>query len=137
MSGPPVKAMVVIRRPGDGAVLVQRDTALDRSFERLLGGHLDLGELAEDTARREMREEIGREIRVVRRLDVVENHWITDGVSGHEIVFVFEAEFAHPADYDFDQLTMFDEPTVVVRWRAIGEIEPPLYPDGVVALLGD
>ena len=49
-----VKAMAVIRRPRDGALLVSEhtDPALE-PFHRPLGGHLEFGEYAAATVRRE------------------------------------------------------------------------------------
>ncbi len=86
---PIVKAMVVVRRPRDEAILVSGDTDDDGSgYERPPGGHVEPGELAIETARRELREEIGQELQNMRLLDVMENLFRLNGVQGHEIVFV-------------------------------------------------
>lgn len=51
--------MVVIRRPRDGALLVSESADPSGTlFHRPLGGHVEFGELAADTARREFAEEI-------------------------------------------------------------------------------
>ena len=56
--GQVVKAMAVIRRPADGALLVSEHAGPD-PFHRPLGGHVEFGEYALDTVHRELREEIG------------------------------------------------------------------------------
>ena len=53
--GQVVKAMAVIRRPGDGALLVSEDSnPAGVLFHRPLGGHVEFGEYAEHTVRREL-----------------------------------------------------------------------------------
>ena len=140
VGSPIAKAMVVIRRPADGAILVSGDVDEDGTgYERPLGGHIELGELAEETIRREILEEIGEELRSVRLLDVIENLFTLNGAQGHEIVFVFEAEFVDDAPYQVEQRTILDHPTgrVRVRWRLPGEINPRLVPDGIERVVQD
>lgn len=131
--------MAVVRRPSDGAILVQRDADRRRGpFERPLGGHVEFGERAEQALRRELLEEIGQEIDNVRLVQVVENLFTMDGVPGHEMVFVFEADFVDTSAYDIDEQTILDDPTgrVRVSWRAPGDDSTRLVPDEIVALLG-
>src|SRR5437879_4745155 len=92
---PVVKAMVLIRRPADGALLVSEHTDPSLApFQRPLGGHVEFGEYALDTVHRELREEIGQDLTGVRLLGVLENifHWHDAGQ--HEIVFVLAAALA-------------------------------------------
>lgn len=126
--------MVVVRRPVDGAILVSGDVDEDGTgYERPLGGHIEFGELAEETIRREILEEIGEELRSVRLLDVIENLFTLNDVQSHEIVFVFEAELVDAAAYEVEQRVILDDPTgrVRVRWRLPGETNPRLVPDGI------
>lgn len=53
------------------------------------GGRAEFGETAEQTLKREMREEIGVEIEVVRLLWVVENFFTLAGKQYHEIALYF------------------------------------------------
>lgn len=56
-----VKAMAVIQRPSDGALLVSEYSGPESvRFHRLLGDHVEFGEHAADTIRREFLEEIGQ-----------------------------------------------------------------------------
>ena len=69
-----LKAMAVVMRPRDGALLVSEHVAArDPPFQRPLGGHVEFGEYALDTVRREFAEEIGQELTGVRLLGVLEN----------------------------------------------------------------
>jgi ADP-ribose pyrophosphatase YjhB (NUDIX family) len=65
--GQVVKAMVLIRRPRDGALLVSEEANPSAEpFHRPLGGHVEFGEYALDTVHREFREEIGQALTGVR-----------------------------------------------------------------------
>ena len=55
------------------------------SFWSLPGGRVEFGEAAEETLRREMREELDVEIEVVRLLWLVENFFVYDGKNYHEL----------------------------------------------------
>ena len=125
-------ARVLVARmsdPGDGTV-----------FHRPLGGGIGFGERAIDAARREIREELDREIRRTLLLGVVENVFTFGGEPGHEIAFVFEAE---PDGWSIDEVdglpieesieTGGDETAVVLSLDRLGEL--PVYPDGVTELL--
>ena len=131
---PIVKAMVVVRRPSDGAVLVSGSADEGSSdYERPLGGHVEVGERAVDAVRRELREEIGQELEHVRLLDVMENFFTLDGSHGHEIIFVFEADLADPSGYEIDDQAILDDASgsVRVRWRGLDEELPRLVPAGI------
>jgi ADP-ribose pyrophosphatase YjhB (NUDIX family) len=58
-----VKAMAVIRRHHDGALLVSEYAGPDAApFHRPLGGHVEFGEYARETVHREFQEEIGQRL---------------------------------------------------------------------------
>jgi ADP-ribose pyrophosphatase YjhB (NUDIX family) len=136
--GQTVKAMVVIRRPRDGALLVSRHAgAPEASFHRPLGGHVEFGEHAVATAHRELAEEIAQRLTGVRLLGVLENIFEWEGTPVHEVVFVFAAAFADPAAYEIAEQPILDEagdPARVV-WRPAGAVTPPLYPNGLAGLI--
>jgi ADP-ribose pyrophosphatase YjhB (NUDIX family) len=131
-----IKAMAVIQRPGDGALLVSA-AAGPRPFHRPLGGHVELGEYAIDTVHRELAEEIGQRLAGVRLLGVLENIFQWQGAPQHEVVFVFRAAFADPAAYEIEQQPIRDQHGSGDRviWRPAGAGGPPLYPDGVAELI--
>jgi len=133
-----IKAMALIQRPSDGALLVSEhtDPAL-APFHRPLGGHVEFGEYALDTVHREFLEEIGQRLTDVRLLGVLENIFQWDGATQHEIVFMFAGALADPAAYEITEQYILDEvdtPTRVI-WRPPGAASPPVYPVGAELLL--
>jgi len=138
-------AIAVIARAGDGALLVYDgyDAVKREKFHRPLGGGIEFGETAEVAVRRELREEIGAELTDVALLGFLENLFTCDGRFGHQIVAVFSARLVDASLCARDELTMHENGTsVAVRWVPRGAFRseqnphgPPLYPDGLAALL--
>lgn len=128
--------MVVIQRPADGALLVSESAGeAGGVFHRPLGGHVEFSEYAADAARRELREEIGQELADLRLAGVLENIYGWQGGTEHEIVFVFTAALADDSAYEITEQVILDSPCCSrVIWRPLAATEPPMYPDGVVAL---
>mmetsp|Transcript_22145 Transcript_22145/g.68187 ORF Transcript_22145/g.68187 Transcript_22145/m.68187 type:complete len:195 (+) Transcript_22145:449-1033(+) len=132
-------ALAVIRRPRDGAVLVFEGG--NGKFHRPLGGGIEFGETAERAVHRELKEELGAELTDVRRIGVLENLFWLDGARGHEIVFVFAAAFKDTELYDLERLAYVeDDEQSEAIWVLPADARanpdgPPLYPDGLLALL--
>lgn len=128
--------MGLVRRPRDGAVLVDAYDGPDSApFHRLLGGHVEFGERAEDTLRREFLEEIDQEIDRLELLGVVESLFRWRGADCHEVVFVYAAAFVNPLAYGIEEQDVLDGPDDDSRviWRDPAADGPPLYPEGVVS----
>ena len=137
--GQVVKAMAVIRRPRDGALLVsEAANPAGELFHRPLGGHVEFGEYAEYTVRRELLEEIGQSLSEVKLLGVLENIFDWADSQAHEIVFVFSASFQDHSAYDVAEQRILDQAAddeTLVRWRDADAVSPPLYPDGLTDLI--
>ena len=125
--GQVVKAMVVIRRPRDGALLVCQGDDVP-PFQRPLGGHVEFGEYAADTLHRELLEEIGQAVTDVRLLGVLENIFPWDGGRAHEIVFLYAAAFADEAAYEIEEQGIRDEVPARTRviWRPADAVSPAI-----------
>lgn len=131
-----LKAMAVVRRPRDGALLVSEHVdSRDPPFQRPLGGHVEFGEYALDTVRREFAEEIGQELTGVRLLGVLENIFGWRGATEHEVVFIFTAVFAATSAYEIEEQRILDNPDRRVLWRPADAVSPPLYPAGLTELI--
>ena len=130
-----IKAMAVIRRPRDGALLVSESASGPR-FQRPLGGHVEFGEYALDTIHREFGEEIGQVVTDVRLLGVLENIFGWQGGTEHEVVFIYSAAFAAEAAYEIEEQLIRDdtEPKNRVIWRPADAVSAPLYPAGLSEL---
>ena len=109
-------------------------------FYRPMGGGVEFGERGCDALVREMREESGLEIAGVRYLGTVENIFTYMGEPGHEIIMLYEAEFADPSVYQKDVMECCEADGVPFKavWKRLDEFmpgAPPLYPDGLLDLL--
>ena len=131
-----LKAMAVVRRPRDGALLVSEHVdSRDPPFQRPLGGHVEFGEYALDTVRREFAEELGQELTGVRLLGVLENIFGWRGATEHEVVFIFTAALAAASAYEIEEQRILDNADRRVLWRPVDAVSPPLYPAGLTELI--
>ena len=134
-------AVCVFRREGrilaaDGYDRVKRQT-----FYRPLGGRIEFGETGAQTIVRELREEIGAEVADVRYLGTLENIFVYNGQPGHEIVRVYDGALADETLYRRETIEGRDDDALlfIARWLRLDDLRrpgaPPLYPDGLLALL--
>jgi ADP-ribose pyrophosphatase YjhB (NUDIX family) len=93
----------------------------------MLGGGIEFGETAEQTLIREVREEIGAEIKLGRRLGAFENIFEFEGKKGHEIVLMFWAEFADKSFYDMEQIPVIEDRDKGAHASWIELAEPAFY----------
>ena len=117
-----------------------RDPSKDVLGFRSVGGGIEDGETSLDAVVREIDEELGVPIEGLRLLGVLENIFVYDGRPGHEIVFVYEARFADPADYqrEFFQINEPNFQSYRARWADIQAFRDgtlSLYPGGLLDLL--
>src|SRR5947207_43811 len=118
--------MAIVRRPRDRALLVSEHVdSRDPPFQRPLGGHVEFGEYAIDTVRREFGEEIGQELADVRLLGVLENIFGWRGGTEHEVVFIFTATFAAASAYEIQAQRILDNPDRPYPGRPPAAVSPP------------
>ena len=130
-----VKAYCVLFNPEHThhLVCVGRDPRDGTIVHRLLGGHVEFGEYAIDAAVREIEEEVGVEIPTPSLLAVVENIFEFHGMWGHEVIFVYHAELAHPLPIPPEGGHIDDDGVVVACvWRPLADDdECVLHPEGL------
>ena len=117
------------------------DAAKQSYFCRPLGGGIEFGETSHAAVLREIEEEIGAAIENLRLVGVLENIFMYEGQRGHEIVFVYDAEFVDKTLYEQAEIICC-EVGVADRfqavWRSLAEMEKNktrLVPEGLVELL--
>ncbi|MEU0534885.1 NUDIX hydrolase [Amycolatopsis tolypomycina] len=129
--------LAVIRRGDALLVFEAHDDVKDQTFYRPLGGGIEFGEYAEAALVREFLEELGAEIAVGERLGVLENVFDWRDQPGHEIAFVFAAEFVDERFYRREAMKIIDDPATA-RWVDVRDFRDGgkiLYPEGLIGLL--
>ena len=117
------------------------DPATNRHFYRPMGGGIEFGETSVSALRREVCEELGVEIRDPQLLGTLENIFIYDDRRGHEVVFVYDASFVDDDLYRTPRFQGIEDNGLPfdLCWLdlvTLGPDSPPLYPDGLMSLLG-
>lgn len=115
-------AVALVYRGADVLVMAVNDDSGSIKGWRPLGGAIEFGESAEEALAREFLEEIGKPIRCIKQLCVLENLYSHEGARGHEIVFAFEAELVGSA-LDLEAGFSFSDGGVTndVAWRPVRE----------------
>ena len=133
-----VLALGIIWR-GDELLLMEGyDPTKGETFYRPLGGGVEFGEHARDALIREFNEELSAELVNIRYLGTLENIFTYDGQPGHEIIMLFQADFADETLYTRENLVAIeDQERIPTAWKRLANFtdETPLYPEGLRDLL--
>ena len=70
----------------------------NEEYYALLGGRIKLGENSSQTIKREIKEELGKEVEILNYIATIENFFEIDKVKYHEIMFVHHIEFVDKED---------------------------------------
>ncbi|MBD8708661.1 NUDIX hydrolase [Pseudomonas sp. CFBP 13711] len=102
MSPPRIRNIAICVFHHQGKILVNAfpDPVKQQTLFRPLGGGIEFGERSADAIVREIREELNLPIRNVRLLGTLESLFTYLGNPGHEVVQVYDAEFADPELYE-------------------------------------
>ena len=141
MSNQRIRAVALCVVLNGDRVLVRRHLhgVLDPVFYRPVGGTVEFGEPSIDAVQREVLEEIGAELANVHLLGCIENLFNYKGDVGHEIVFLYRADFVDPTFYDREAIggQEADGQDFVAVWLPLAAFTPeqPLYPVALLDLL--
>jgi ADP-ribose pyrophosphatase YjhB (NUDIX family) len=132
-----VKAMLIAPNEGMTAHAVTLDPPTAENplgYHRLVGGSVELGETHHDAIVREVDEELGATIRDLAFLAAVESIFRINGVTGHEIVFLYAGRLEPEPALTGAVVTETDGSTAPVVWRAFDDTQEslPVYPDAAV-----
>ena len=133
-------AICVFRTADRILVFEGRDPVKGETFYRPLGGGIEFGESSEATVRRELKEEINVDVGDLRFLGVLENIFMFNGNSYHEIVMVFDGVLMDSGLYADPEIHGKEANGDDIRamWKSLEEFESGqaiLYPHGLLNLL--
>lgn len=136
-----VLALCVFRRDDKILVAAGYDNIKQQAFYRPIGGGIEFGETAVAAVTREVREEINAEVKNLRYLGTLENIFVYNGETGHEIVMMFDGafvdEYRNADDYSVQGIDD-GEVLFTAEWKSLEffrQGNAPLYPDGLLQLL--
>jgi 8-oxo-dGTP pyrophosphatase MutT (NUDIX family) len=127
----------------DGRLLAAevRDDAGRIKGVRPLGGEIEFGESWRAALVREFDEELGIEITITSEPLTMENIFVHEGATGHEVMFIAEVAFPQGAFSGQDHINFREDngEKIVARWFDLADVDadgsPSLYPAGLKDLL--
>ena len=129
-----IRAAVIINH--ENKVLMHRDTLSDHYA--LLGGRVKLGENSSETVKREVKEEIGKEIEIKGYISTIENFFNMKNKKYHEILFVYQGEFTSEQDKKITETlkNIEGEKELQYEWIKIDELNKyPIKPESIIEVL--
>ena len=84
------------------------DPVKQETFYRALGGGLEFGERSIDALQREFQEEIKAELTNIKYLACLENIFVFNGKKGHELIQLYQCDFADRKFYQLESLAFAD-----------------------------
>jgi 8-oxo-dGTP pyrophosphatase MutT (NUDIX family) len=88
------------------------DAAKHSYFYRALGGGVEFGETSSVALEREFQEEIQAKLTNIRYLTCIENLFIYNDQQGHEIIQLYQCDFADSRFYQIESLTFAETPSL-------------------------
>ena len=132
-------AICVFQHQDKILVFEEYDFVKKQIFYRPLGGGIEFGETSEEAIRREMMEEMNVEVTNLKYLGTLENIFVFNGKTGHEIVQVYDGRLVNSGMYEQAEMSALetDGNQMRVLWKRLDEFnsESPLYPDGLLEVL--
>lgn len=117
-------------------ILVHRN--LNSNHYALVGGRVEIGEDSENTVKREIQEELGKEVEITGYIATIENFFEADGSKYHEILFIHKAEFINEKDREIEKnlKNIEGKDYLQYEWLDLDKInEYPLLPKAVQKIL--
>ncbi len=81
-------------------ILVHRN--INENHCTLPGGRIAIGESSEQTVKREIKEEMGKETKIIEYIGTIENFFEMNQKKYHEILFIHKLEFTNEEDQKID-----------------------------------
>ena len=104
----------------------------------IIGGRIEIGESSEDTIKREMMEELKKEIEITGYVGTIENFFEMGGKKYHEIMFIYKAEFEKDEDKIIEENLKNCEGNDFLKyeWLEIDKIDDyPIKPKSIKSII--
>ncbi len=104
-------------------VLVHKNVNKDHYC--LPGGRIEIGENSEETVKREIQEELGKQIGITGYVSTIENFFEMENKKYHEIFFLHRIEFANEEDkkIDYSMHNIEGKEYLQYEWLDLDKIE--------------
>ncbi|MDF5734360.1 MULTISPECIES: NUDIX hydrolase [unclassified Nostoc] len=86
------------------------DPVKQETFYRALGGGVEFGETSHAALEREFQEEIQADLTNIKYLGCIENLFTFNGRQGHEIIQLYQCDFADSKFYQLESLVFSESP---------------------------
>lgn len=124
-------SLLVAKHEGRMLVMPGYDKVKEQPFFRLVGGGVEFGETSQEALEREIKEELGADLKNCRLLEVIENIFTYNGDQAQEICFIYEADFVDQSFYERKEIPVLDEPEFTAFWvEMTAENVSRLKPEG-------
>ena len=120
----------------NGKILVHRNVNSD--YYALIGGRVEIGESSANTIKREIKEELGKDIEITGYISTIENFFEMKGSKYHEIMFVHKIEFTNEEDKKIEYIMKNQEGKdyLEYEWIELEKLdEIPLLPEIIKEVL--
>ena len=120
----------------NGKILVHKNVNSDHYA--LIGGRVEIGENSSDTVKREIKEELGKDIEITGYISTIENFFEMEGSKYHEIMFVHKIEFTNEEDkkIEYTMKNVEGRDYLQYEWIDLDKIdECPLLPKAIKDVL--
>lgn len=136
MGSPKVKVKAQVLVTHLDKVLVYRvlDTKTGTHIYRLIGGHIEFGELSEKAAIREFLEETHIEVKCQKHVGCFESLFNLHGKQKHEFVQIYACEFVDQSHYGKERIKLFEPGEILndAEWvdvKFLSQKSTPFYPE--------
>ena len=120
----------------NGKVLVHKN--MNSNHYALIGGRVEIGENSADTVRREIKEELGKDVQITGYVSTIENFFEMKGSKYHEIMFVHRIEFTDEEDkkIEYTMKNIEGKDYLQYEWIELSKIDQyPLLPEAAKEVL--
>ncbi len=104
-----VKAICLFQQDDYIFVSRDKDSIKNDYYYRPVGGNVEFGEYTKDAIVREIKEELNTEIENLELVQVMENIFECDGIKGHEIMYLYKADFKDKSFYEKKEYKIIEE----------------------------